>query len=104
MFRKNKLLRLNLDGNFTDFIYGYGESNSLAFEAFRLLHYDKHLITAAESLDSRFISAILLIFRGLMYLKVDLLLSIALKKAKMLDIPLSQLEGVVSHFLLQKNA
>ena len=78
-----------LDGkSLSDFIYGYGESNSLAFEAFRLLKHHGKTITAAEVFKGGFVTY-----------------SIE-EKAKMLDIPLSQLEehGVVSHFTAEKMA
>lgn len=70
-----------LDGkSLSDFIYGYGESNSLAFEAFRLLKHHGKTITAAESLTAGLFQASIADFQGPhKYLKVDLLL-IALKK------------------------
>ncbi|MFR3960244.1 MAG: competence/damage-inducible protein A [Streptococcus salivarius] len=70
-----------LDGkSLSDFIYGYGESNSLAFEAFRLLKHHGKTITAAESLTAGLFQASIADFSGPhKYLKVDLLL-IALKK------------------------
>ena len=89
-----------LDGkSLSDFIYGYGESNSLAFEAFRLLkHYGK-TITAAESLTAGLFQASQVFKGGFVTYSIE-------EKAKMLDIPLSQLEehGVVSHFTAEKMA
>ena len=74
-----------LDGkSLSDLIYGYGESNSLAYEAFQLLKKYGKTITAAESLTAGLFQA----------------------KSKMLCISLSQLEehGVVSHFTAEKMA
>ena len=82
-----------LDGkSLSDFIYGYGESNSLAFEAFRLLkHYGK-TITAAESLTAGLFQASIADFSGASQVFKGGFVTYSIEeKAKMLDIPLSQM-------------
>ena len=97
-----------LDGkSLSDFIYGYGESNSLAFEAFRLLKHHGKTITAAESLTAGLFQASIADFSGASQVFKGGFVTYSIEeKAKMLDIPLSQLEehGVVSHFTAEKMA
>ena len=86
---------------------GYGESNSLAFEAFRLLKHHGKTITAAESLTAGLFQASIADFSGASQVFKGGFVTYSIEeKAKMLDIPLSQLEehGVVSHFTAEKMA
>lgn len=91
----------------SDFIYGYGESNSLAFETFRLLKNHGKTITAAESLTAGLFQASIADFSGASQVFKGGFVTYSIEeKSKMLDIPLSQLEehGVVSHFTAEKMA
>ena len=92
-----------LDGkSLSDFIYGYGESNSLAFEAFRLLKHHGKTITAAESLTAGLFQATIADFSGASQVFKGGFVTYSIEeKAKMLGIPLSQLE---EHFTAEKMA
>lgn len=97
-----------LDGhNLSDFIYGYGEDNSLAHETFKLLKDRKQTITAAESLTAGLFQANLADFSGASQVFNGGFVTYSIEeKAKMLGIPLSELEehGVVSAFTAEKMA
>ena len=97
-----------LDGkSLSDLIYGYGESNSLAYEVFYLLKKYGKTITAAESLTAGLFQASVADFPGASQVFKGGFVTYSMEeKAKMLDIPLSKLEehGVVSHFTAEKMA
>lgn len=97
-----------LDGQaLSDFIYGYGEDNSLAHEAFKLLREKKKTITAAESLTAGLFQASLADFPGASNIFKGGFVTYSIEeKAKMLGISLSDLEahGVVSSFAAEKMA
>ena len=97
-----------LDGkSLSDLIYGYGESNSLAYEVFYLLKKYGKTITAAESLTAGLFQASVADFSGASQVFKGGFVTYSIEqKAKMLDIPLSKLEehGVVSHFTAEKMA
>lgn len=97
-----------LDGqNLSDFIYGYGEDNSLAQETFKLLKDRKQTITAAESLTAGLFQASLADFSGASQVFNGGFVTYSIEeKAKMLGIPLAELEehGVVSAFTAEKMA
>lgn len=96
-----------LDGkSLSDLIYGYGESNSLAYEAFQLLKKYGKTITAAESLTAGLFQASIADFSGASQVFKGGFVTYSIEeKSKMLGISLSQLEehGVVSHFTAEKN-
>lgn len=97
-----------LDGkSLSDLIYGYGESNSLAYEVFYLLKKYGKTITAAESLTAGIFQASVADFPGASQVFKGGFVTYSMEeKAKMLGIPLSKLEehGVVSHFTAEKMA
>ena len=97
-----------LDGkSLSDLIYGYGESNSLAYEVFYLLKKYGKTITAAESLTAGLFQASVADFPGASQVFKGGFVTYSMEeKAKMLGIPLSKLEehGVVSHFTAEKMA
>lgn len=97
-----------LDGkSLSDLIYGYGESNSLAYEAFQLLKKYGKTITAAESLTAGLFQASIADFSGASQVFKGGFVTYSIEeKSKMLGISLSQLEehGVVSHFTAEKMA
>lgn len=97
-----------LDGkSLSDLIYGYGESNSLAYEAFQLLKKYGKTITAAESLTAGLFQANIADFSGASQVFNGGFVTYSIEeKSKMLGISLSQLEehGVVSHFTAEKMA
>ena len=97
-----------LDGkSLSEFIYGYGESNSLAYEAFQLLKKYGKTITAAESLTAGLFQASIADFSGASQVFNGGFVTYSIEeKSKMLGISLSQLEeyGVVSHFTAEKMA
>ena len=91
----------------SDLIYGYGESNSLAYEVFYLLKKYGKTITAAESLTAGLFQASVADFPGASQVFKGGFVTYSMEeKAKMLGIPLSKLEehGVVSHFTAEKMA
>ena len=97
-----------LDGQkLSDFIYGYGEDNSLAQETFKLLKEKNKTITAAESLTAGLFQASLADFSGASQVFKGGFVTYSIEeKAKMLDIPLFELQenGVVSTFAAEKMA
>lgn len=97
-----------LDGqSLSDLIYGYGENNSLARETVNLLKKSGKTITAAESLTAGLFQASIADFSGASQIFKGGFVTYSIEeKAKMLDIPLAQLQehGVVSHFAAERMA
>lgn len=90
-----------------DFFYGYGDDNSLAKTAFSLLKEHDKTITAAESLTAGLFQATLADFPGSSQVFKGGYVTYSIEeKARMLDIPLSDLQkhGVVSSFTAEKMA
>ncbi|MGT2933690.1 competence/damage-inducible protein A [Streptococcus catagoni] len=102
------LQRKTLEGEkLADLLYGYGEDNSLARQVVELLKEKAMTLTAAESLTAGLFQANLADFSGASQIFKGGFVTYSIEeKAKMLDIPLSQLQehGVVSHFTAKKMA
>ncbi|GAA0058412.1 putative competence-damage inducible protein [Streptococcus canis] len=91
----------------SDFLYGYGEDNSLARETFELLIKNDKTITAAESLTAGLFQSTLANFSGASQVFNGGFVTYSMEeKAKMLDIPLEDLKsyGVVSAYTAEKMA
>ncbi|KHD44168.1 competence/damage-inducible protein A [Streptococcus hongkongensis] len=90
-----------------EFLYGYGEENSLACETFQLLKKIDKTITAAESLTAGLFQSQIADFSGSSSIFNGGFITYSIEeKSKMLDIPLKQLqlEGVVSHYTAKEMA
>lgn len=88
-------------GELSDLLYGYGDDNSLAQVTVELLMARGLILTAAESLTAGLFQATLADFPGASKIFKGGFVTYSMEqKAKMLDIPLEQLEeyGVVSDF------
>lgn len=88
-------------GNLSEFIYGYGEDNSIEKVAFQLLEKYQKTITAAESLTAGLFQATLANFSGASKIFPGGFVTYSAKtKAKLLEIPLEKLQtnGVVSEW------
>lgn len=107
-FEETILMRKALDGHpLSDFLYGYGEDNSLAQEVFSLLKAQGKTITAAESLTAGLFQSGLADFSGFSQVFEGGFVTYSLaQKAAMLGIPKKDLEthGVVSSFTAEKMA
>ncbi len=93
--------------NVKDFLYGYGEENSMAKVVFDLLKTSGKTITAAESLTAGLFQSSLADFPGASSIFKGGFVTYSIEeKAKMLQIPLQDLEmhGVVSAFTAEKMA
>lgn len=91
----------------SDYLYGYGEDNSLAQVVFDLLKKGGKTITAAESLTAGLFQARLADFAGASDIFKGGFVTYSIEeKAKMLNIPLEELKthGVVSDFTAKKMA
>lgn len=91
----------------SDYLYGYGEDNSLAQVVFDLLKEKRKTITAAESLTAGLFQARLADFAGASDIFKGGFVTYSIEeKAKMLNIPLEELKkhGVVSDFTAKKMA
>ncbi|MGT2948491.1 competence/damage-inducible protein A [Streptococcus devriesei] len=91
----------------SDYLYGYGEDNSLAQVVFDLLKKEGKTITAAESLTAGLFQARLADFAGASDIFKGGFVTYSIEeKAKMLNIPLEELKthGVVSDFTAKKMA
>ncbi|WP_057491129.1 competence/damage-inducible protein A [Streptococcus orisasini] len=91
----------------SDYLYGYGEDNSLAQVTFNLLKEKGKTITAAESLTAGLFQAKLADFSGASNIFEGGFVTYSIEeKAKMLNIPLEELKqhGVVSDFTAKKMA
>ncbi|MFC3932600.1 competence/damage-inducible protein A [Streptococcus dentapri] len=91
----------------TDYFYGYGDDNSLSQITFDLLRKKQKTITAAESLTAGLFQATLADFPGASNVFSGGFVTYSIEeKAKMLDIPLAELEihGVVSDYTAQQMA
>ena len=90
-----------LDGkSLSDLIYGYGESNSLAYEVFYLLKKYGKTITAAESLTAGLFQASVADFPGASQVFKGGFVTYSMEEtAKQMRLPLSKVHehGVVSH-------
>ncbi|MBS7578419.1 MULTISPECIES: competence/damage-inducible protein A [unclassified Enterococcus] len=88
-------------GNLSEFIYGYGEDNSIEKVAFQLLKKYQKTITAAESLTAGLFQATLAKFSGASEIFPGGFVTYSADtKARLLDIPLDDLKayGVVSEW------
>lgn len=98
----------NLDGVLLkDLFYGYGDDNSLAKTVFSLLKEQGKTITAAESLTAGLFQSMLTDFPSSSQVFKGGYVTYSIEeKARMLDIPLSELKrhGVVSNFTAKKMA
>ncbi|WP_159560176.1 competence/damage-inducible protein A [Streptococcus halichoeri] len=102
------LARKSLDGlPLSDFLYGYGEDNSLAAETFRLLKKKDKTITAAESLTAGLFQAKLAEFSGASEVFKGGFVTYSIEeKANMLKLSLPDLKehGVVSAYTAEQMA
>ncbi|MCS4487923.1 competence/damage-inducible protein A [Streptococcus sciuri] len=90
-----------------DLFYGYGDDNSLAKTVFSLLKEQGKTITAAESLTAGLFQSMLTDFPSSSQVFKGGYVTYSIEeKARMLDIPLSELKrhGVVSNFTAKKMA
>ncbi|MGT2935586.1 competence/damage-inducible protein A [Streptococcus castoreus] len=91
----------------SDFLYGYGEDNSLPREAFELLKKNNKTITAAESLTAGLFQAALADFSGASQVFNGGFVTYSMEeKAKMLKIPLARIKehGIVSAYTAEQMA
>lgn len=91
----------------SEYMYGYGEDNSLAKVVFENILNRKLTISAAESLTAGMFQAKLADFSGSSQLFKGGYVTYSIEeKARMLGIPLADLQehGVVSHFTAQQMA
>lgn len=97
-----------MDGSYlSEFLYGYGEDNSLAKEVFQLLKKHTKTLTAAESLTAGMFQSSLADFSGSSAVFNGGFVTYSItEKSKMLGIPLELLEqhGVVSAFTAEQMA
>lgn len=107
-FEKKLLALTTLDGSYlSEFLYGYGEDNSLAKEVFQLLKKHTKTLTAAESLTAGMFQSSLADFSGSSAVFNGGFVTYSItEKSKMLGIPLELLEqhGVVSAFTAEQMA
>ena len=94
-------------GNLSEFIYGYGEDNSIEKVAFQLLEKYQKTITAAESLTAGLFQATLAKFSGASEIFPGGFVTYSANiKSQLLDISLEKIEehGVVSEWTAQMMA
>ncbi|WNZ91556.1 competence/damage-inducible protein A [Streptococcus iniae] len=107
-FEKKLLALTTLDGSYlSEFLYGYGEDNSLAKEVFQLLKKHTKTLTATESLTAGMFQSSLADFSGSSAVFNGGFVTYSItEKSKMLGIPLELLErhGVVSAFTAEQMA
>lgn len=107
-FEEKLLAVTSLDGfPLRQFLYGYGDDNSLAKEVFQLLKKQSKTLTAAESLTAGMFQASLADFSGSSAVFNGGFVTYSItEKSKMLGIPLELLEqhGVVSAFTAEQMA
>lgn len=105
---EKQIKNVSTDGQLLgDFLYGYGEENSLARETFQLLKKIDKTITAAESLTAGLFQSQIADFPGSSSIFNGGFVTYSMEeKAKMLEIPLDQLQkfGVVSHYTAKEMA
>lgn len=105
---EKQIKNVSTDGQLLgDFLYGYGEENSLARETFQWLKKIDKTITAAESLTAGLFQSQIADFPGSSSIFNGGFVTYSMEeKAKMLEIPLDQLQkfGVVSHYTAKEMA